>query len=78
MRDVGDCESVNNLWTIGGVVMAHECPSCGIRCHCNGDIDDLLLNRDRDVALCRCCPDPDGPPEYPEPLERDPLGDDEP
>lgn len=23
--------------------MAHECPECYSRCHCNGDIDDIEL-----------------------------------
>lgn len=21
--------------------MAHTCPTCGLRCHCSGDIDDI-------------------------------------
>jgi hypothetical protein len=37
--------------------MAHECPDCGCVCHCNGDIDDLLLNCDGDVNACVCCSD---------------------
>lgn len=32
--------------------MAHECPDCGFQCHCNGDIDDLLLNYDDDINRC--------------------------
>jgi hypothetical protein len=36
--------------------MAHECPGCGYVCHCGGDIDDCLLNRDEDVATCTHCP----------------------
>ncbi len=34
----------------------HDCPDCGIGCHCNGDIDDLLLNDDDDVDRCNHCP----------------------
>jgi hypothetical protein len=36
--------------------MAHECPDCGLSCHCNGDIDDCLLNDEEDVIACRHCP----------------------
>lgn len=32
--------------------MAHECPKCGMKCHCNGDIDDLLIY---DEPNCNCC-----------------------
>ena len=35
--------------------MAHECPDCGSWCHCNGDIDDCLLNCDEDVDACDHC-----------------------
>jgi hypothetical protein len=35
--------------------MAHECPDCGLICHCNGDIDDLLLNFEKDVNKCCHC-----------------------
>lgn len=35
--------------------MAHECPDCGLICHCRGDIDDLLLNRDPEVCACTHC-----------------------
>lgn len=39
--------------------MAHSCPNCGCACHCNGDIDDIVLE-DRDAEnRCTCCPDPD-------------------
>jgi len=27
-----------------GVYMAHECPDCGMRCHCGGDIDDIVFD----------------------------------
>jgi len=23
--------------------MGHECPECGVGCHCGGDIDDLII-----------------------------------
>ena len=39
--------------------MAHECPECGIACHCNGDIDDLLLPNEHHEAACEHCPDDD-------------------
>lgn len=39
--------------------MAHECPNCGLICYCNGDIDDMLLNLDRDVNRCIHCPESD-------------------
>ena len=26
--------------------MAHPCPECGQRCHCNGDIDDIDFGED--------------------------------
>ena len=32
--------------------MAHECPECGLLCHCNGDIDDCMFNFDDDVNNC--------------------------
>ncbi len=35
--------------------MAHECPVCYLRCHCNGDIDDLMLNDWDDVNKCTHC-----------------------
>src|SRR5688572_5387398 len=37
--------------------MAHECPDCGMQCHCGGDIDDLLLNVERYVNRCTHCED---------------------
>ena len=37
--------------------MAHECPDCGYTCHCNGDIDDLLLNDEDDIIHCDHCLD---------------------
>lgn len=35
--------------------MAHECPDCYCVCHCNGDLDDLVLNYERDVSRCDHC-----------------------
>lgn len=35
--------------------MAHECPVCGMRCHCGGDIDDLCLPDSQQEASCTCC-----------------------
>lgn len=40
--------------------MAHECPNCGMVCHCNGDIDDLLLNDEDDLNNCTCCDGEEG------------------
>ena len=41
--------------------MAHECPECGLRCHCNGDIDDLVFSDEDTDAKCdhwrKCRPD---------------------
>ncbi len=35
--------------------MGHYCPHCYSPCHCNGDIDDMMLDLDEDVARCTCC-----------------------
>lgn len=32
--------------------MAHECPDCDRVCHCNGDIEDCLMNEKEDVMAC--------------------------
>ena len=37
--------------------MAHECPECGDRCHCGGDVDDLVFNDTRYEIMCKHCPD---------------------
>lgn len=42
--------------------MAHECPDCGLTCHCGGDIDDLRLNLDKYVFACTHCPDEEQEP----------------
>jgi len=39
--------------------MGHECPVCGLQCHCNGDIDDLFLDTPEAVNRCTHCPDED-------------------
>jgi hypothetical protein len=35
----------------------HECPTCGMFCHCSGDIDDILIPDSQAEANCICCPD---------------------
>ena len=35
--------------------MAHDCPKCGLRCHCGGDIDDLVFDDTEHEARCTCC-----------------------
>ena len=37
--------------------MAHECPVCGMICHCNGDIDDIYIEFEEDILFCTHCPD---------------------
>ena len=39
--------------------MAHTCPICGATCYCNGDIDDICLDREEDINACVCCDDMD-------------------
>lgn len=39
----------------GGGIMAHECPDCYQVCYCNGDIDDLILNEEKDLIACTHC-----------------------
>jgi hypothetical protein len=39
--------------------MAHECPECGMWCHCGGDIDDCGHNFEEYQNACTHCP-PDG------------------
>lgn len=38
--------------------MAHECPMCGMFCHCGGDIGDLLFCED-EREDCDHCEDED-------------------
>lgn len=35
--------------------MAHECPECGLRCHCGGDIDDLVFAGSKAEIACVHC-----------------------
>ena len=35
--------------------MAHECPECGLTCHCGGDIDDLRLPDKAAETACTHC-----------------------
>lgn len=35
--------------------MAHTCPDCGCTCYCHGDIDDIILDNDKDVNACEHC-----------------------
>jgi hypothetical protein len=32
--------------------MAHECPECGMLCHCHGDIDDIMLDTEESYLNC--------------------------
>lgn len=43
--------------------MAHECPECGMLCHCGGDIDDLVFTSTRYELMCKHCDDKDEKPE---------------
>jgi hypothetical protein len=36
--------------------MAHECPECGMWCHCGGDIDDCGHNFEEYQNACTHCP----------------------
>jgi len=36
--------------------MAHHCPSCGEKCYCRGDTDNLELRDVEDEYLCEHCP----------------------
>jgi hypothetical protein len=50
--------------------MAHECPDCGLICHCHGDIDDILMDTDDNYVKCthylECQQDEDEDDEEPE------------
>lgn len=41
--------------------MAHTCPTCGMLCHCNGDIDDICFGEADE--FCECCSEEDDPEE---------------
>ncbi len=32
--------------------MAHTCPDCGVKCHCCGDIDDLVFGVEYGCVHC--------------------------
>jgi len=44
--------------------MTHQCPDCGLTCHCGGDIDDLLLDLDKYVNGCTHCAGDDSEPDF--------------
>ncbi len=48
--------------------MAHECPTCGMTCYCNGDIDDCCFNFEEYVNKCvhwkKCDPEIDEDEEF--------------
>lgn len=35
--------------------MAHECPNCGMTCHCGGDIDDICFHGTPEEFGCSHC-----------------------
>lgn len=37
--------------------MAHTCETCGMTCHCGGDIDDMCLETEEALNSCTHCPD---------------------
>lgn len=39
--------------------MAHECPECGMTCHCNGDIESHDCGDVQAQIACICCGDED-------------------
>lgn len=40
--------------------MAHTCPECGSKCHCGGDVDDLVIGNAPPGRYCTHCePDDD-------------------
>lgn len=45
--------------------MAHECPICGLSCHCGGDIDDLCFFDSKYAVHCTHCPDDEYDDEIP-------------
>ncbi len=49
--------------------MSHECPSCGIACHCGGDIGDMILNEKRYIVHCLHCDYPDDVDEDDDPVD---------
>lgn len=39
--------------------MGHHCPKCALRCHCGGDIDDLIFDDNTYANQCEHCPEVD-------------------
>ena len=37
--------------------MSHTCPTCGLNCHCGGDIDDCCFSDTDEEMNCTHCPD---------------------
>lgn len=35
--------------------MAHDCPECGCKCHCHGDIDDIVIPDSEAEIKCTHC-----------------------
>lgn len=35
--------------------MTHYCPTCGLICHCHGDIDDITFGDDELSSACDHC-----------------------
>ncbi len=35
--------------------MSHECPECGLTCHCGGDIDDCCFSGTKHERMCTHC-----------------------
>jgi hypothetical protein len=44
--------------------MAHECPDCGLSCHCGGDIDDIMFPDSKYAVTCTCCDRSEDEEEY--------------
>ena len=44
--------------------MAHHCPTCGLKCHCGGDIDDLILSENYCCEHCEESDEDDWPCDF--------------
>ena len=44
--------------------MAHFCPTCGLICHCHGDMDDIVFSDDEIDFACDHCDWCDDDDEY--------------
>jgi hypothetical protein len=51
--------------------MAHECPECSLRCHCGGDIDDIVFFDSAYEMRCTHCPSGEDGDDFAEDLEND-------